>query len=542
MRDTHFIRLIFEGGKMRLKAFLSIFLLLTTLVAGCAQNTASRGGELVRLWAEPSTLDPHLTSDVDSSVIVVEVFGGLVTIDRNLKTVPDLAESWRISPDGKTYTFSIRKDAKFHSGKTVTARDVKWSLERAADPKTQSTTVDTYLGDIIGVKEKLRGQSQEITGVKVIDDYTIEITIDAPKAYFLSKLTYPTGFVLDRDNVESRKDWFDKPNGTGPFKLTEYVPGDHLILARNPDYYLGPARLDSVKFLLAGGTPMVMYENNEIDLTGVGLADLERVRDPKSPLSKELRTAPSSFETSYIGLNVTRPPLDDIKVRQALNYAINKEDIASKVLANQVQPAYGILPPGFPAFNPDLQGLRYDLAKAKSLMAQSTYGPDPAKWPRLTLTVPGSLGTAIGLDLEAIIAAWRDNLGINVEVQQVEWATFLNDLHSYRLQMYAGMGWVADYPDPQNFLDLQFHSQSVNNQTKYTNPEVDRWLEAARTESDEKKRFGLYQQAEQTIVNEASWIPLWYPGEGYILIKPKVKDYLLLPLIVPKYRFIYLEK
>lgn len=525
---------------MRGKIFLCLLLLLTLLVA-CGQRAEPKGGELVRLWDEPSTLDPHLASDVGASVIIVEVFGGLVTLDRNLKLVPDLAEKWEVSPDGKTYTFSLRREAKFHNGRVVTAKDFKWSLERATDPKTQSTTVDTYLGDIVGVKEKLKGESKEITGVKVIDDHTLEMTIDAPKAYFLAKLTYPTAFVLDRENVEARRDWFKTPNGTGPFRLKEYVPAESIVLERNPDYHLGAPKLDRVRFLLAGGTPMVMYENNEIHITGVGLADLDRVRDPKSPLNKELHLAPPGFETFYLGLNVTRPPLDDIKLRQALIHAINKEEIASKVLAERFKPAYGILPLGFPGYNPDLKGLRYDPEKAKRLLAESKYGPDPKKLPRITLTVAGALGTAVGLDLEVILATWRDSLGVTVEVQQVEWATFLKDLHAFRHQMYSA-GWVADYPDPQNFIDLLFHSRSLNNETRYSNPEVDRLIEAARTEREEKTRFSLYQQAEQIIVTEAPWIPLWHPGEGHLLIKPEVKDYWLGSLIVPKYRFVYLQK
>ncbi len=354
-------------------------------------------------------------------------------------------------------------------------------------------------------------------------------------------MTYPTAFVLDRQNVESSPEWYKTPNGTGPFKMKEYAVGDHLVLERNPYYHLGTAKLDTVRFLLAGGTPMVMYENNEIHITGVGLADLDRVKDPKSPLNKDLHMAPPSFDTSYLGMNVTKAPLDDVKVRQALNYAINKPEIATKVLNDRVIPAFGILPPGFPAFNPNLKGLQYDPVKAKQLLAQSKYGTDPAKFPPITLTVAGALGSAVGPDLEAILATWRDTLGLDVKVQQVEWATFLKDFHAGRLQMVAA-AWIADYPDPQNFLDLLFHSKSLNNEIKYSNPEVDKLLEAARTERDEKTRFGLYQQAEQIIVNDAPWMPLWNSGEGYILIKPEVKDYLLLPLIVPKYRYVYLEK
>ena len=177
------LKLIIKEENMLRKVFLSVLLVLIILVSGCGPRAEYKGGELVRLWDDPPTLDPHLASDVTAATIIVELFGGLVTLDRNLKVVPDLAEKWKISPDGKTYTFYLRRDAKFHDGKLVTAEDVKWSLERAADPNTQSPTVDTYLGDIVGVREKLKGETKEMTGVKVIDDRTVEITIDAPKAY-----------------------------------------------------------------------------------------------------------------------------------------------------------------------------------------------------------------------------------------------------------------------------------------------------------------------------------------------------------------------
>ncbi|MCH7746225.1 MAG: hypothetical protein IIC84_09145, partial [Chloroflexi bacterium] len=164
---------------------------------------APSGGVFRRLWADPPTLDPHLTSDTTSAGIVVEIFSGLVVLNTDLQLVPDLAERWEISEDGLVYTFFIRPEAKFHDGKKVTANDFKWSLERAADPKTASPVADTYLNDIVGVAAYIDGQASEITGVQVIDDLTLQITIDAPKAYFLAKLTYPTAYVLDRENVEA---------------------------------------------------------------------------------------------------------------------------------------------------------------------------------------------------------------------------------------------------------------------------------------------------------------------------------------------------
>jgi ABC-type transport system substrate-binding protein len=504
-------------------------------------TAGAAGGTLVRVWSDPPTLDPHLTSDATSAEIIVEVFGGLVTIDPSLNIVPDLAATWDVSRNGTVYTFHIREDAKFHSGKPVTALDFKWSLERAADPATASPVVDQYLGDVVGVREKLKGDATEIAGVKVLDQHTLEITIDAAKSYFLAKLTYPTGFVLDRENVEGSIRWFREPNGTGPFRLAEYVPGENLVLAKNENYHLGPPHLEKVRFILSGGTSMLMYENDEIHITGVGLADLDRVLDPASPLHAQLQKAPPRFSTDYIGMNVKEPPFDDPKVRQALNYAIDKRLIASEVLAGMVVPADGILPKDFPAYNPNLRGYAYDPEKAKQLLKQSKYGDDMSKFPRIILTTAGSFGSSVGLDMEVILEMWKQNLGIEVNIQQTEFATYLQDLNKRRFQMFQ-IGWIADYPDPENFLDLLFYSKSTNNHTGYSNPEVDGLLEKARVEADQTSRFRLYQQAEQLIMADAPWVPLWYSGEQYVLIKPNVKNYYLTQLIIPTLRFVELTK
>jgi ABC-type transport system substrate-binding protein len=501
-----------------------------------------RGGRLVRLFADPPTLDPHITTDNRSGAIVNEVFGGLVTIDPKIQITPDLAEGWDISSDGRVYTFRLRQDARFHDGKPVTAEDVRWSLERSVDPLTESPVADQYLGDILGVPAKLNGKAQTIEGLRVIDDHTLELTIDAPKSYFLAKLTYPTAFVLDRDNVEgNRKGWFFQPNGTGPFKLSRYDVGEVLVLARNENYHLGPPFLDEVEFILSGGDPMLMYENDEIHLTGVGLADLERLQDPANPLGEELATAPPAFSVSYIGLNVDQPPLDDPKVRQALNFAINKREIATTALADLVVPAKGIIPPGFPSYNPDLQGYEYDPEKAKRLLSESRYGNDLNGLPRITLSIAGNFGASVGLDMEAMLRSWQETLGIEVEIQQTEWATFLQDLNRRRFQMFA-VAWGADYPDPENFLDILFHGESSNNHMAYSNPQVDSLLERARVEPDQTSRYRQYNRIEQMILDDAPWIPLWHSTERKVLIKPNVKDYKLVPMTIPKLRYVYLTK
>ena len=500
-----------------------------------------QGGKLVRLYRDPPTLDPHLTTDNISGGLVNEIFGGLVTLSLDLKVVPDLAERWDVSDDGRVYTFYLRKDAKFHDGKPVTAEDVRWSLERVADPSTLSPVAEQYLSDIVGVSAKLAGQASSISGLQVVDQHTIRITIDEPKSYFLAKLTYPTAFILDRKNVEGDgNDWLLQPNGTGPFRLAEYQVGEILRLTRNDYYHLGPPNLDEVEFILAGGSAMLMYENDEIHLTGVGLADLERVLDPNEPLNAELKAAPASFGVSYIGLNVDKPPLDDPLFRQALSLAIDRETIAVAVLDGLRIPATTIIPPGFPSYSTDVQGYGYDPERALEVLKHSKYGNDLDNLPRITLSISGSFGADVPLDLEVILSSWEEVLGVEVEIQQTEWATFLQDLQDRRYHMFT-LGWGADYADPENFLDILFHSESENNHTNYNNPEVDALLEQARVEPDQETRFKLYNRIEQMILDDAPWVLLWNTGETYALIKPEVKGYELTPMTIPKYRYVYLE-
>ena len=496
------------------------------------------GGRLVRLFSDPPTLDPHITTDSTSAVIVNEVFGGLVTITPDIVIAPDLAEDWDISPDGKVFTFRLRQDAIFHDGRPVVAEDFRWSLERAADPLTESPVADLYLSDVIGVADKLNGKAETIQGLRVIDERTLELTIDAPKSYFLAKLTYPTAFVVDRKNVEGNKNsWVFEPNGTGPFRLERYDIGETILLGRNENYHLGPPFLDEVEFILSGGDPMLMYENDEIHVTGLGLADLERVQDPSNPLRTELATAPPGFTVSFIGMNLERPPFDDVKFRQALNYAVNKKEIATTALSDLVVPAIGVIPPGFPSYNPDLRGYGYDSEKAKRLLSESRYGADSASIPRITLSIAGNFGASVGLDMEVMLRSWQETLGVEVEIQHTAWATFLQDVHQRRFQMFA-LAWSADYPDPQDFLDIMFHTDSANNWGNYNNREVDSLLEKARVEPDQTVRFQQYNLIEQLIVDDAPWVPLWHSTERKVLVKPEVKDYFLLPMPIPKLRHV----
>ena len=502
-----------------------------------------QGGTLVRLFSDPTSLDPHQIGDVTSSIVVGEIFGGLVTLSLDYQPALDLAESCYISADGTVYTFVLRENAQFHDGKPVTAHDVKWSIERAADPETLSQNAQNYLGDIIGVNAKLDGQASEVSGVRVIDDRTIEFTIDAPKSFFLAKLSYPTAYVLDPEQVDDEGDWLDQPNGTGPFKLERYDVGELLILERNDGYHLGPPHIENVQMILSGGSAMIMYENDEIHLTGVGIDDLPRLLDPDDPLNPQLQRSPQDFDVFYIGLNVDQPPFDDVKVRQALNYAIDLDGIAENVLDGRVSPARGVIPPGFPSYNENLTGYSYNPDLARELLQESGYADAWASddFPRITLSISGSFGAAVPAYLEVILEQWNQELGISVDIQQTEWATFLQDVNDRKYQMFA-LGWVADYPDPENFLDLLFRTGSQNNNTNYSNPEVDRLLAEAAIERDRDRRFQIYNRVEQMIVDDAPWVWTWFSGEGYALIKPEVSDYFLLQMSIPKYRYIYFNQ
>ncbi|MBO83707.1 MAG: ABC transporter substrate-binding protein [Actinobacteria bacterium] len=499
----------------------------------------TEGGVLKRLWSDPPTLDPHLVTDTTSAGLVVEMFSGLVGLDSDLEIVPDLAESWDQSKNGTLFTFKLRKGIVFSDGTPITAKDFEFSLNRAVNPDTESPVAELYLGDIVGVKEVLDGIASEISGITVIDDMTLQIEIDAPKAYFLAKLTYPTAYVVKKENIDEGENWTDNPIVTGPFALERYDLGQTLILKRNDFYWGVKAKLDKVEFNLAGGVQMAMYENDEIDIAGVGLADLERVQNQSDPLNADLISVPPSFTISYIGFNVSEPPFDDQKFRQALNYAVDKQLIATQVYSDLVKPAYGILPPNFPGFSSDIIGLKYDPDKAVRLLNESKYA-DPETRPLIVVTIPGTGGSP-SLDMEVVADMWDRILGVQIEIQQVEWATYLQDLHRERLQIWGGSGWQADYPDPQDFIDILFHSESTGNHGSYKNETADKLLEDARVEQDPLKRVSLYNKAEQLIIDDAPWLPMWFDQEGLALIKPKVKGFEFTPLIVPKLKKVYIQ-
>lgn len=505
-------------------------------------------GELRLFGPDPLTLDPACASDAGSAEYIVEVFSGLVSFDRDLNLIADIAEeiptkeNGGISSDGTVYTFKIRKGVKFHDGsRQVRAEDLKFSMERSLDPRTLSTVGTVYLSDIVGAKEFATGDADEVTGIRVVNNFTLEITIDAPKSYFLAKLSYPTAYVVDQREVGDSTcfrgaEWTRNPNGTGPFKLEEWELGQRIVLTPNDDTHLEPKpSLAKVTYLLAGGSALVMYENDEIDLTGVGINDIERIRDPNEPLNAEFSEGPS-LDTFYIGLNTQEPPFDDPKVRQAFAMAIDKEVLAEVVLKDLVVPAEGVLPPGMPGFNEELEGIPFDPERARELLDEAG---GPGSLGEISLLSSGR-GANVAPTITAVAAMWKENLGVSVDLPQLQFGQFLQDLDEGTFQAFS-LGWIADYVDPQNFLDIKFHSASGNNETLYSNPEVDALLEEARTEQDQARRLELYQQAEEIIVQDTAWIPLFH-GKSNALTKPYVQDYFIAPFVIPNLRYVSIAR
>lgn len=527
-----------KGSRMTIRKWLSPALILLALLC-LGSNCLTRTSEptisvpdhdtLILLDSGPSTLDPDVVRESGSLSYIVQIFSGLVTFDQNMNLVPDIAESWETDNTNTVYTFHLRQGVTFQDGKPVTAADFKYSWQRACDPATGSETAGIYLNDIVGVKEMLAGSAQEISGVVPVDDYTLQVTIDQPRAYFLSKLAQPVAFVVDRDNVDSGQDWWREPNGTGPFKLKGWQSGDLLLLERNDLYYRDQAKVSYVAFLLSGGNSMQMYEQNQIDVTGVSIYDLERVQDVTNSLHSQLAIFPQ-YNISYLGFNTTKPPFNDVRVRQAFCQAVDKDRVASQVLLNSVDVARGIVPPGMMGYDAGFEGLAYDVDTAKSLLAQAGYGPggNPIK---VVVTLPGSSGE-LPTYLTAVLYQWKENLGVEVEVRQLDPDSYFDRLDEEKDDVFF-YGWSADYPDPQDFLDVLFRSGSVNNVGGYHDAAYDALLDQAAVEPDAGVRAGLYRQAEVKLITEdAACLPLWF-AKSYVLIKPHVKGYTISPLGFP---------
>jgi len=528
-------------NKKTIFLLISLSVILSIIISpfvSCKTAVELSGNDQVLNLADtgPITLDPATAMESSSAMYILQLFSGLVRLDENLNVIPDIAYNWDKSEDGKIYTFHLRENAKFHDGKPVTAGDFKYSWERALNPATGSMTAGTYLNDIKGADDILKGKTTQLTGVTVINDHTLQVELDSPKAYFLYKMAYPTAFVLDKSNVESSKTWYQKPNGTGPFKLKKWEKDNLLILERNDLYYDTKAKLKQIIFNLYSGNSIQLYQQGQIDVAGVSSSYIGMVTDPANSISRELEVYPE-LSLFYIGFNVSEPPFDDVKVRQAFCCAIDKERLISLSTQNTVTPAYGILPPGMPGYN-NLKLWQYDPQKAKELISESKYG-STANLPPIVVTTSGMGGNISGI-LGGVIEEWRRNLGIEVTVRQLEAEAYFYYLNEEKDQMFE-TGWIADYPDPQDFLDVLFRTGSSNNSCGYSNLEIDNLLDIAAVEQNPEKRLKMYEEIEKKIVEEAPIIPIFF-SKSYVLVRPYVLGYTQSPLGYPLFSKISIQK
>ena len=483
------------------------------------------------LTDEPPFLDPAMATDATSLTPIREIFVGLVRFDKDLKVVPWAADSWDTSADGKTYTFHIHKGVKWHDGQgEVTAQDFKYSIERTIKKK-DSTVSMLYLGDIVGAQNLLDGKVETLDSVKVVDPNTLAITIDSPKAYFLGKLVYPTSYAVKKEAIDKGGDnWSSRPEtvvGAGPFKLSEWSHDQRLVLTRFEDYWEGKASLARIEFPIVKdeNTRMSLYEKGDIDMFDVPSGQLDRVKgDPA--LSKQLISY-ARLSIYYLAMNQTKPPFDKKEVREAFNHAVNKQQLTDVALKGLLTPADGIVPPGMPGHNDHLKPLDFDAPKAKDLLARAGY-PDARGFPGVTLVTRQGAGTYKKI-AETLTGIYKQNLGLDLTVEEMEWGAFLAQVQRGNAPPAYVLAWGADYPDPQNFLDILFHTGSKNNRTNFHDEKVDQLLDQAAVERDFDKRMALYNQAEQMIVDDTAWVPLAF-GQSWVLQRDYVRDAVRTPM------------
>jgi oligopeptide transport system substrate-binding protein len=527
--------------------------MFTLFAYGDAAEMAAREGQLDRL-ADSMTLSAPLRYGIPEDQALLDlggessnphaydpahaggdsrVFSGLTTFTPDLRLAGDLAESWDVSPDGMTYTFHLRPNARFHNGRPMTAADVIYSWDRAAAPETDSQSVLTYLGDIVGLAQRHAGEASAIAGLRALDDHTLEVRIDAPKPYFPMKLSYVAAFIVDHENIASGAEWYRTPNGTGPFRLARWEPGVVRIYERNPDFYLGPPALPYIIEQLYAGYGLRLYEQGSLDWTGVGGLNLERARDPQGPFAGQLYSG-ISMCTSYIGIDTTRPPFDDLMVRQAFALAVDRVRLAELSQDGDL-PASGLFPPAMPGYQVDLAGQRFDPEAAKRMLAESSYG-GAERLPEIVFSSSG-YGSEIGQQQSALAEMWQRHLGVTINFRNLEPNYWREAMHAGKHGQLYSYGWCADYPDPENFADALFHTGAQENLGDFSDAQLDGLLERARVEPDVAARIALYQQAEQRIIDQAAAIFLMH-GSSHMLVQPRIQGYVLTPIGVPIERYL----
>lgn len=507
---------------------VSLLVVVAMVLAACGGGGEKLAKSInLNLGTEPPTLDPGLATDTTSVQCDELLFLGLTDFDdKTLETIPELATKWEVSPDGLTWTFYMRKDVvwvhydpatkKVTEKGPVTAYDIEYGVKRTLDPVTAS---DYAYVDYI-IKNGQKFNTGEITdanevGVKALDAYTVQFTLEKPAGYFAGIAGMWVNRPVPREPIEQFGDKWTEPGNiwtNGPYMLETWEHESKMVMVKNPKYFNAKnVAIETINWAMVveESTAFAMYENGELDVSGVPSADLDRVRaDPV--LSKELYIAPVLC-TYYYGFNNTKPPFDNKLVRQAFSMAFDRQKLIDTVLKGGQKPAKTFACPGIfgsPAEDPNFPEIPFDPAAAKAKLAEAGY-PDGKGLPEITLMYNTSEGHK--RIAEFIQQQWKENLGVEVKLANQEWAVYLKTVHGPDTPQIYRLGWCADYPDENNWVLEVFHPTLGSNDIKWNNAEFARLTEEAAATADPAKRKELYFKAEKILtIDEAAIIPIYY--------------------------------
>lgn len=467
--------------------------------AGAGAGRRVRGGNLVRAinYGDPGNLDPAAKSEVAAQMVTMNVFSRLVRYNPvAAKVEPDLAERWEVG-DGTHYTFTLRSGATFHDGRPVTASDVKYSFERVVDPKTASPAANAFV-DVVGAVDFREGRAPGIAGVTTEGDSVVRIALTRLRPTFLMTLTsVPSSVVPKAQVARLGADFGMRPVGSGPFRLESWTRDDRIVLRAYPRYFGGRPYLDRVTYRIMKeeATRDAEFQTGKLDMMTVGEATYRRYRDDPRYRGDTIEV-PELF-TRAIFFNLKEEPFDDVRVRRALNHAVDKKLVVEKILEGKAYPATGPLPASSPGFDKALAGYGHDPARARALLAEAGLSGG------FEMEV---LATAAGARILEGLSAMLADVGARLKIVQLESTTLLERTRSGSFKAaYFSTGGDAD---PVDFLEARLHSRNIGkagNVTSYRNPEVDRLLDEAQATTDQARRIELARRAQALVVDDAPW-------------------------------------
>lgn len=494
---------------------------MLVLIAVCSWSTAVHAGGTFQfpLFYASNSLDPVKDQLVSTFHVVQQVYDGLVAYDNNLRIIPGLAESWRVSRDGKQYEFTLRKGIRFHNGREVTAEDVVASLSRLLKPENETSSKE-FLYRIKGAREFGNGETEEVAGIRIVSDHRIVIELVEPYAPFLSTLAMPITKIVPKEMIlDPGQPLTMHPVGTGPFRFDSWK-GDTIILKANRDYFRGPPQLDEIRFRYYTGEMRNQAFPDFLDgkLSGCPLpesADLDKLKSRGYRVLIRPR-----LSLMFYGMNLRMPPLNDPYLRKALCFAFDRGKYAAQVLDSRHHPAFQILPLGMPGYSPDNALAFYDKDMAKESLNRSEYpkGEDP---PELVLaSVSHSAAAKSELEMFRLSLA---ELGIRLIPLFIEtWEEFKEGLENGQYSMYR-YAIHADVPDPDDLIPGIVETHGSHNFTGYSNPEVDSMIRQARGETNPVRRISLYRDVEKKVLEDLPLIPVVFISTQ-VVFQPNVKN------------------